>query len=115
MGYKFYTFALLAIEEIYKTIKGTVLASLPGANVLLFGSRAKGTEDSQSDYDLMVITKQLFTQKEKMDWCCKMHKSIVKAIHAPVDLLLFSEDEIKQKRELPGHIVRSAINEGVYL
>ena len=102
-------------EIIYKTIKGTVLSYLPDARVLLFGSRARGMEDSQSDYDLLVITPQVFTKKEKISWSGKMHQSIVKAIHAPVDLLLYSEEEIHQKQELPGHIVRSAIREGIAL
>jgi hypothetical protein len=39
----------------------------------------------------------------------------VNAIHAPVDILLNSEEEIRQKQELPGHIIRSVIREGVDL
>jgi hypothetical protein len=39
----------------------------------------------------------------------------VKAIRAPVDLLLNSEEEIRQKQQLPGHIIRSVMKEGMAL
>jgi hypothetical protein len=39
----------------------------------------------------------------------------VKAIKAPIDLSLNSEEEISQKRELPGHIIRTVLREGVTL
>ena len=34
---------------------------------------------------------------------------------APVDVLLNSEEEIVKKSELPGHIIRWAVKEGVQL
>ena len=98
---------------IYETIHNTVLSFLPDARILLFGSRAKGNNDKHSDYDLLVITPNALTQKEKLSWTWQINKAIVKAIHAPVDLLLYSEDEVLRKKELPGHIIRSAVKEGI--
>jgi predicted nucleotidyltransferase len=88
---------------------------LPGSRIVLFGSRARGDYHSQSDYDLLVITPNLLTAKEKISWSSRIDRAIVTAIHAPIDLLLYSEDEILQKQLLPGHIVRSAIREGISL
>ena len=98
---------------IYDTIRNTVLSYIPGARVLLFGSRARGTSDRHSDYDMLIITPGIFTPKEKINWSTTINTAIVKAIHAPVDLLFYSEEEIHQKQQLPGHIVRSAIREGI--
>lgn len=100
---------------IYNAIRNTVQGCLPGARVLLFGSHAKGNNDRHSDYDLLVITPNVLSQKEKLTWSSQLHKSIIKAIHAPVDLLLYSEAEIIEKQTLPGHIVRTAIREGIAL
>ena len=100
---------------VYQTIKDTIRTYLPDSRILLFGSRARGSNDAHSDYDLLVIASGLFTNKEKMNWSSQMHKAIVKAIHAPVDLLLYSEVEIDEKQQLPGHIVRSALREGIAL
>ena len=100
---------------IYNKIRQTVQSCLPGSRVLLFGSRARGEQDRHSDYDLLVITPTTFTPQEKIHWSTQLDQAIVRAIKAPVDLLLNSEEEIRQKQDLPGHIIRSAIREGVTL
>jgi predicted nucleotidyltransferase len=102
-------------QAIYKTIRKTVLANLPGSRVLLFGSRARGDEDRLSDYDLLVISQQTFTPREKIRLSTLLDRAIVKAIKAPIDLLLNSEEEVREKQDLPGHIVRTAIREGIAL
>jgi uncharacterized protein len=102
-------------SAIYKTIRETVLTTLPGSRVLLFGSRARGQQDRFSDYDLLVITPQTFTPREKIRLSTLLNREIVNAIKAPIDLLLNSEEEILEKRDLPGHVVRTAIREGIIL
>ena len=100
---------------IYKKIRETVQSNLPGSRVLLFGSRARGEEDRFSDYDLLVITPQTFTSSEKIYWSTRIDRALIDAIKIPVDLLINSEEEIRQKQELPGHIIRTAIREGIIL
>jgi len=92
-----------------------VQACLPGSRILLFGSRARGDNDLHSDYDLLIITANILTRTEKLNYSGQLHKAIVRAIHAPADVLLYSEEEIAKKKQLPGHIVRSALREGVVL
>jgi predicted nucleotidyltransferase len=98
---------------VYDTIRQTVQANLPGSRILLFGSRARGDQDKHSDYDLLIITSQTFTHQEKIYWSNRLDRAIVNAIRVPVDLLLNSEEEVREKQELPGHIIRSAVREGV--
>jgi predicted nucleotidyltransferase len=100
---------------IYNTIRETVLANLPGSRVLLFGSRARGDNDRFSDYDLLVITQQSFSPKEKIKLSTLLDNAIVNAIKAPIDILLNSEEEVLEKQELPGHVVRTALREGILL
>ena len=105
----------MGTESIYDTIKKTVHSFLPGSRILLFGSHARGNYDSHSDYDLLIITPNILTHKERLNWSSQLHKSIVKAIHATVDLLLYSEEEVNERQTLPGHIIRTAMREGVSL
>ena len=100
---------------IYNTIRETVQSNLPGARVLLFGSRARGEHNRFSDYDLLVITPQTFTPREKIRWNTLLNHAIVNALKIPVDLLIDSEDEVREKQDLPGHVVRTAIREGIIL
>lgn len=121
-GFKPYLFItdnlyICSVERtaIYNMIRTIVEGCLPGARVLLFGSRARGDNGPQSDYDLMIITPATLTQKDKLSWSSVIRKSIAKSFQVPVDLLLYSEQEILQNQDLPGHIVRSAIKEGIAL
>jgi ribosome-associated protein YbcJ (S4-like RNA binding protein) len=36
-------------------------------------------------------------------------------LHAPVDVLINSEEEMRKKRKLPGHVVQYALEEGILL
>jgi predicted nucleotidyltransferase len=81
----------------------------------LAGSQARNQQDRHSDYDLLVITPNALSTREKIFWHSRVDNAIVKAIHAPIDLLLNSEEEVKEKANLPGHIVRSALREGILL
>jgi predicted nucleotidyltransferase len=98
---------------IYAAIRQTVESFIPGSRIILFGSRAKGRSNDVSDYDLLVITSNSLTQQEKIDWSTRIDRAIVKTIKAPVNLLLYSEDEVRQKQNLPGNIVRTAMREGI--
>ena len=106
---------LVNSATVYDTIRHAVQVCLPGARVILFGSRARGDHDRNSDYDLLIITPETFAPQEKIDWSTRLDKAIIDAIRVPVDLLLNSEEEVRRKQELPGHIVRTAIREGVLL
>ena len=102
-------------SAIYDAIRRAVESCLPGSRVLLFGSRARGDNDYNSDYDLLIITPTTFTPKEKIYWSTRIDHAIIDAILVPVDLLLNSEEEVRQKLELPGHIMQTAIREGIAL
>jgi predicted nucleotidyltransferase len=88
---------------------------LPNAKVMLFGSRARKDHSEHSDYDLLIIADKTYTTREKLHWMSILNKALVQTIHAPVDVLLNSEEEIKIKKELPGHVVRWATQEGLLL
>ena len=105
----------MSSSVIYKKIRQTVQSNLPGSRVLLFGSRARGEQDNFSDYDLLVITSQTFSPKEKIKLSTLLNHAISKALQIPVDLLINSEEEVREKQDLPGHIVRTAIREGIVL
>ena len=108
-------FDIMDNSAIYNTIRQTVLANLPGSRVLLFGSRARGDHDRLSDYDLLVITPSTFTPKEKIRLSTLLNHAINKALKIPVDLLINSEEEVREKQDLSGHVIRTAVREGIVL
>lgn len=98
-----------------ETIKSIVKKLLPSAKVILFGSRARGNFSDQSDYDVLIITPDQPDNNLRKSIITTLSKELVKALRAPVDVLLNSEAEVTEKMKLPGHIIRWAVKEGVQL
>lgn len=102
-------------QQTFQTIKSTVKSFLPESKVLLFGSRARGEHDRESDYDLLIVTSNTFEPRVKMNWESKIRKALVYSLKAPFDVILESEDEINEKKDLRGHIIYYAMKEAVEL
>jgi predicted nucleotidyltransferase len=102
-------------QQTLQSIKSTVKSFLPDSKVLLFGSRATGKADKESDYDLLVVTSDTFEPRVKMSWESKIRKALVYSLKAPFDVILESEKEVNEKKNLTGHIVYYAMKEAVEL
>ena len=100
-------------DQIHHTIKSMVNSFLPNAQVLLFGSRARGDSAIDSDYDLLIITQDTFTPRVKMNWESQIRKALVNELNMPFDVIIQSEKEVSEKKNLSGHIVYYAIKEAV--
>lgn len=99
--------AFVAIGEVARSV-------IPGARVLLFGSHARGEDDPQSDYDILVITEQPVDIRSKFALRTRIRKQLLER-GIRCDVLIQSEQEVQTKKGLPGHIVRSALRDGVPL
>lgn len=42
-------------EQIKQKIKSSVLSAEPGATIILFGSKARGTDTADSDWDILIL------------------------------------------------------------
>ncbi|MCK9403289.1 MAG: nucleotidyltransferase domain-containing protein [Chitinophagaceae bacterium] len=102
-------------QETLHTIKSIVHTFLPGAQVLLFGSRARGNDTKYSDYDVLVITQQAFAPGEKINWESKISKTLVNLLRAPFDVILQSNEEINLRKNSKGHIIYYALKDAVEL
>jgi predicted nucleotidyltransferase len=100
-------------QQTFQAIKSTVYSFLPNSKVLLFGSRARGQAENESDYDLLIVTHDTFAPRVKMDWENKIRRALVYALKAPFDVIVESEKEVNEKKNLTGHIVHYALKEAV--
>jgi predicted nucleotidyltransferase len=101
-------------NQIIETIKSTAHDYFPDAEVLLFGSRARKDETADSDYDILIVTKANLTPKEKLPLKTKIRKSLL-SFGIRSDILIQSETEVNQKKDLPGHVVRRILREAILL
>jgi hypothetical protein len=97
-----------------KIIKESVNELLPESSILLFGSRARHDNTADSDYDLLIITKDVHDNKEIRLFNASIRKKLAQN-RIPADIIIQSKSEVEINKEIIGHIVRQVLLEGVPL
>lgn len=100
--------------EIFALIKSIACKYLPGAKVMLFGSRARKDNALDSDYDILVVSPQEISPKQKIPLKTNIRKDLLKA-GVRSDILIQSRKEVNKNKKLPGHIVKTIMHEAVLL
>ena len=102
-----------------KTIKEQIMKSLDemgisSESIILFGSRARGDYNEDSDYDILIVTEETFPFKEKIRISEAVRDWVVK-LHIPSDIIIRSCEEINYFRDKIGSVIREALREGIVL
>lgn len=101
-------------QKILEIIKSTARKYIADSEVMLFGSRARKDSTSESDFDILIITDQLLTPKEKLPLKTSIRKDLLKS-GIRSDILIQSKKEVNIKKRLPGHIIKTILNEAILL
>ena len=102
------------MSENLEIIRKTVRKYFDNAEIFLFGSRAKGTASSNSDYDILIITDNEILIKEKLIFRTNIRKELHN-FNIRTDILIQSRQEIEIKKNLKGHIIRSILTDCIEL
>ena len=92
-----------------------VVVEVDPEKVILFGSRARGEEQEDSDVDLVVV------EAEAFDGTRSRHKEMVRLYKVladfPVsaDVLVYTHDEVDYWRDSLNHVLARALREGKVL
>jgi len=79
--------------------------------IILFGSRARGTAGPGSDVDLLVIMPVSGSKRARqLELRMALHD-----IAVPKDIILATPDEVARRRDIVGTIIRPALREGKVL
>ncbi|MCT0198628.1 nucleotidyltransferase domain-containing protein [Synechococcus sp. CS-1325] len=102
-------------EPLLGTIAAEIQAAIPGAEVRLFGSRARGTARPDSDIDLLVTVPDAWlAQRSRFEETGALaHKLAHHRI--PIDLLVYSQEEVAHHRLARQHVVTVAYRNGRWL
>ncbi|OGC43342.1 hypothetical protein A2548_03195 [candidate division WOR-1 bacterium RIFOXYD2_FULL_41_8] len=88
------------MEEEIKDIAGKIAKKFKPKRLVLFGSRALGQTNKDSDIDLCVINDNV---RDKSQEFIKIRKLLGNFIQ-PIDILFFSEAEFKKRKDIWGTI-----------
>ena len=76
--------------------------------IILFGSYARNQEKEESDVDFLVILSEVKNKYKEMVYL----KRVLRPLHIPVDVLVFSKQEVEDWGHLPGTVLYWALKEG---
>ena len=95
-------------DDVLSEIRERLVSRFHPQKIILFGSQARGTADSRSDVDLLVIG----CFKGDRRWLMvEMDRALLELDYA-FDVVILAPDEFQKERQIPGTIGRYASKEG---
>ena len=98
-------------EDIVQTMVQRIVERFRPVRIILFGSRARGEAGPWSDVDLLVVLPEVTHKRQAM-------VEILRALNdLPVakDVIVTTPEEILQRGNLVGSVLRSALRDGKVL
>jgi predicted nucleotidyltransferase len=98
-------------EDLIREVVRRLTAAAPGADIILFGSRARGQARSNSDLDLVVIEPDFARRGDEYG---RLRKEL-RGLGVAVDLVIYRRREAKEGSGVPGSFLHQVLGEGRFL
>jgi predicted nucleotidyltransferase len=95
-------------EHIVQSMAQKIINAFSPEKIIVFGSWARNEATKDSDIDFLVITSY---EGSKRDIQVAMKRKL-KGFGIPKDVIVASKEEIERKKDLPGYIYGTALQEG---
>jgi uncharacterized protein len=96
-------------QELIEEITRRMAIAAPGAKVILFGSRSRGEERSNSDVDLVVIEPEKI---EKPAAESTRLRRELRGLGVNVDLIVVSAKYAEERARMDGSLMQEVLSEG---
>lgn len=102
-----------SLEELLEEIASSITAQYPQAQVILFGSYARGDYNKDSDFDICVLVPQITQNRSdlRVDMACTVRDDFP----IPFDLIVFTFDEFEEYSKSKSRLQYTIKNEGKVL
>ena len=102
-------------EHHLRLIRDEIVRAINPKSLILFGSQARGTAHDRSDIDLLVVNEP----PSSSGWSRRKEigkiRRCIPPIGIPIDVVLFTPDEIRRWSDTTNHVVSEANKEGKVL
>jgi predicted nucleotidyltransferase len=80
------------------------------AQIIVYGSAARGDGDRSSDIDLVVLTERV-THANRLDYIRRIRR-LFRGWNIPLDITVLTPGEFRKGKSMPGHIASTCSREG---
>ena len=103
--------AMMTSDAILETMVERIVGQFSPSRVVLFGSRARGTNSEESDFDLLVVMPETADRRK----AAIAMRSCLSDLPAAKDVLVTTQEAIDWKGHVVGTVLNAALREGVVL
>ncbi len=98
-------------EGLRDVIVHRIVSLVQPEKIILFGSRARGADRLDSDIDLLVIAR---SEQPRYRRAAPIY-GVLSDILAPMDILVYTPQEVEEWSQVPQAFVTTAVREGMVL
>lgn len=99
-------------SQLLNEMVKAVIEAVEPMQVILFGSHALGTAQSNSDVDFLVVEAESFgAERSRRKEAAKVWRALAK-FGVPADVLMYSVEEVKEWGNSPNHVIARALEKG---
>ncbi|MCY3905168.1 MAG: nucleotidyltransferase domain-containing protein [Caldilineaceae bacterium] len=95
-------------QAVVDTMVERIVAGFQPARILLFGSRARGTDNRWSDVDLLVVMDEV---EDRRRAAVEMGRTLGD-LSVSKDIVVTTHEEIARRGHVVGSVLRAALREG---
>jgi predicted nucleotidyltransferase len=100
-----------ALDDLVNSIVEVIVQSAHPEKVILFGSRAEGGFTEDSDYDFLIVIRDVKNEREVSRM---VNRAILdKQVGVPVDIVVVNEEKLRTHQNSPYYIYKRALSEGI--
>lgn len=97
--------------QLYQEITHRIVAAVNPVKVILFGSRARGTDHPGSDIDLLVIERDPVSARQE----AVRLRRLLRDLEIPIDIIVVGQSFAERYGDIPGSVLYPALREGKVL
>jgi len=99
-------------EQLLNDVADRIVRAVDPECIILFGSQAKDRSSPRSDVDLIVIERESFASgRSRWREAIRIRESL-RPLRLPVDVLVFSHDEVEHWRGSINHVLARGLRQG---
>ena len=99
-------------EDMVRRMTEVIVREIHPAQIILFGSRARGDASPDSDVDLLIVQDEPFSLARPREQVRRRLCERLAGFGVAKDLLLFSRDTVEAWRHTTNHVIARALREG---